>query len=172
MPWGPGHKTVTRSLKWQPKQTAVIVCDMWDLHHCLNAHVVVPKWPEDEQSPEAGPAQRRKDHPRSQQLMNTYKDHPGPQTGPGRTPLQVLPDEISKWCYKIPSEEKGSTRWTRPTAARTTTWRTPRVGQEARKMGRNPRAPWKSQTDTLEIDNRITFRTTAKRSGASWRRRA
>ena len=22
---------------WKPTQTAVIVCDMWDLHHCLNA---------------------------------------------------------------------------------------------------------------------------------------
>src|SRR5262245_64007939 len=23
--------------KWTPKQTAIIVCDMWDAHHCLNA---------------------------------------------------------------------------------------------------------------------------------------
>src|SRR5262245_600163 len=22
---------------WDPRQTAVIVCDMWDAHHCLNA---------------------------------------------------------------------------------------------------------------------------------------
>src|SRR5262245_52305187 len=22
---------------WDPKQTAIIVCDMWDAHHCLNA---------------------------------------------------------------------------------------------------------------------------------------
>src|SRR5438552_2232224 len=22
---------------WQPRQTAIIVCDMWDSHHCLNA---------------------------------------------------------------------------------------------------------------------------------------
>src|SRR6476469_2761626 len=22
---------------WQPGQTAIIVCDMWDSHHCLNA---------------------------------------------------------------------------------------------------------------------------------------
>ena len=22
---------------WKPTQTAVIVCDMWDLHHCFNA---------------------------------------------------------------------------------------------------------------------------------------
>ena len=22
---------------WQPEETAIIVCDMWDAHHCLNA---------------------------------------------------------------------------------------------------------------------------------------
>jgi hypothetical protein len=22
---------------WQPRETALIVCDMWDSHHCLNA---------------------------------------------------------------------------------------------------------------------------------------
>src|SRR5262245_9815260 len=23
--------------KWDPKQTAIIVCDVWDSHHCVNA---------------------------------------------------------------------------------------------------------------------------------------
>src|SRR5438105_858700 len=27
----------TRQVLWQPAQTAIIVCDMWDAHHCLNA---------------------------------------------------------------------------------------------------------------------------------------
>src|ERR671921_478214 len=26
-----------RPIEWNPKETAIIVCDMWDLHHCLNA---------------------------------------------------------------------------------------------------------------------------------------
>ena len=26
-----------RNETWQPAQTAVIVCDMWDAHHCVNA---------------------------------------------------------------------------------------------------------------------------------------
>ena len=29
--------TVSRHETWSPSETAVIVCDMWDLHHCLNA---------------------------------------------------------------------------------------------------------------------------------------
>ena len=28
---------VNTGQRWTPKQTAVIVCDMWDAHHCLNA---------------------------------------------------------------------------------------------------------------------------------------
>src|SRR5271166_6367755 len=28
---------VTRGVVWAPRQTAIIVCDMWDTHHCLNA---------------------------------------------------------------------------------------------------------------------------------------
>src|SRR5262245_65229077 len=29
--------TVVRPAEWDAKKTALIVCDMWDLHHCLNA---------------------------------------------------------------------------------------------------------------------------------------
>ena len=34
---GPDGKAGDRPSAWDPKKTAVIVCDMWDLHHCLNA---------------------------------------------------------------------------------------------------------------------------------------
>ncbi len=30
-------KTTVVQEQWQPDQTAIIVCDMWDLHHCKNA---------------------------------------------------------------------------------------------------------------------------------------
>src|SRR6266487_3530107 len=34
----PGRWVVKESAEtWQPKQTAIIVCDMWDSHHSLNA---------------------------------------------------------------------------------------------------------------------------------------
>ena len=26
-----------RTEQWDPAETALIVCDMWNLHHCLNA---------------------------------------------------------------------------------------------------------------------------------------
>ena len=31
------HHTLTRSETWKPTETAMIVCDVWDSHHCLNA---------------------------------------------------------------------------------------------------------------------------------------
>ncbi len=30
--------------RWKPLETAVIVCDMWDLHHCKNAVDRAGRW--------------------------------------------------------------------------------------------------------------------------------
>ncbi|HCD03665.1 MAG TPA: hypothetical protein DER64_24375 [Planctomycetaceae bacterium] len=156
MPWGPGHKTITRSLKWQPKQTAVIVCDMWDLHHCLNAT---------RRGAEMAPRMnnllklaRRNGatiiHAPSS-CMNTYKDHPARKRAQAVARSKSLPDEISKWCYKIPSEEKGVYPLDQTDGGEDDDLAEHRAwAKKLEKMGRNPRAPWKSQTDTLEIDNR------------------
>ena len=34
---GETFKFVDANNSWAPKQTAIIVCDMWDTHHCYNA---------------------------------------------------------------------------------------------------------------------------------------
>ena len=31
------YRVVTVPESWNPQKTAIIVCDMWDLHHCKNA---------------------------------------------------------------------------------------------------------------------------------------
>ena len=31
------YHQLQRYEEWNPSETAIIVCDMWDLHHCLNA---------------------------------------------------------------------------------------------------------------------------------------
>jgi hypothetical protein len=33
----PSGKTALVKEQWLPSRTAIIVCDMWDLHHCKNA---------------------------------------------------------------------------------------------------------------------------------------
>ena len=31
------YSILHREEKWSPNQTAIIVCDVWDYHHCFNA---------------------------------------------------------------------------------------------------------------------------------------
>ncbi len=102
------YQVVERAETWEPKQTAIIVCDMWDYHHCLNAV---------RRGQEMTP---RMEHvlktarDRGVQIihapsgcMDAYRDHPARVRARNPT-LQSLPAEIGKWCYKIPAEEKGT----------------------------------------------------------------
>lgn len=153
---GPGGacRVVEKAATWDPGRTAAIVCDMWDLHHCLNA------------------VRREVDMaPRMDQLlgvlrdrgvliihapsdcMDAYKDHPARKRAAAVPRSANLPEGIGQWCRRIPAEERGPypvdqsdggedddpaehARW----AARLTA------------MGRDPRAPWKAQTGLLTID--------------------
>jgi len=148
------YRTVEQSESWTPSQTAVIVCDMWDAHHCLNA------------------VRREQEFaPRLNQLltvlrkqgvtiihapsgcMEAYADHPARQRALDTPRAKNLPDKIGEWCYRIPAEEQAEypidqsdggedddlfehAEW----AARLTA------------MGRNPKAPWQKQIDTIAID--------------------
>ena len=85
--------------------------------------------------------------------MDAYKDHPARARVLATPASKSLPDGIGQWCKRIPAEEQADypvdqneggedddpaehARW----AARLAS------------MGRNPKAPWKSQTDLLTID--------------------
>lgn len=146
--------TVQRNEIWDARQTAVIVCDMWDLHHCLNAT---------RRGGEMAPRMNKVLHnlrdrgaiivhaPSS--CMETYKDHVARKRAQAVPRSENLPKDIGSWCYKIPEEEQGEypidqtdggedddlkehAEWAMKLAA----------------MGRNPRAPWKSQMDALDIN--------------------
>ena len=84
--------------------------------------------------------------------MGPYKDHPGRKRAQTAPAAKNLPKEIDKWCYTIPAEEKGvypidqtdGGEDDEPEAHR-------KWAEKLKAMDRNPRAPWKSQTDLLEI---------------------
>ena len=93
---------------WNPKQTAVIVCDMWDLHHCKNAVTRVG-----EMAPrmndvliKARDAGALIIHAPSS-CMDFYKGHPGRLKAASAPKAANLPEQIESWCYIIPSEEQG-----------------------------------------------------------------
>jgi nicotinamidase-related amidase len=145
---------VEKAESWDPKQTAIIVCDMWDLHHCLNA---VKR--ETEMAPTMDrvlKSARDKGaviiHAPSE-CMATYKDHPARKRALETPKSKTLPQQIGTWCYKIPPEEKGvypidqTDGGEDDDPAEHKEW-----ASKLAAMGRNPKLPWKSQTDLLTID--------------------
>jgi nicotinamidase-related amidase/type 1 glutamine amidotransferase len=151
--------TVTRAENWDANQTAIIVCDMWDYHHCLNAV---------RRGTEMAPRMNevlKKARERGATIIHapssctaTYADHAARKRAQTVERVQNLPLEIGKWCYKIPEEERGKypidqtdggedddpeehAEWAKKLAS----------------MGRNPKAPWKAQMAALEIDAERDF---------------
>ena len=145
--------TIAGKASWDANKTAVVVCDMWDLHHCLNA------------TRRGGEMALRMNQVLNEarvrgaliihapsSCMEAYKDHPARLRAINTPKSKKLPTDIGKWCHKIPAEEKGvypidqsdggedddpdeHQKWAKKLEA----------------MGRNPRAPWKSQVDAIDI---------------------
>jgi putative membrane-bound dehydrogenase-like protein len=96
-------------LRWEPAQTAIIVCDMWNQHWCQGATRRVG---------EVAPAMNRTIaaarakgvliiHAPSS-CMDPYKVHPARKRAQAAPKAANLPKEIDQWCNKVPAEEKGT----------------------------------------------------------------
>jgi nicotinamidase-related amidase len=146
-------KVVSKRVSWHPRQTAVIVCDMWDTHHCLSAALRVTELaPRMNEVLEKARAQGALIIHAPSGCMEAYKDHPGRKLAQGAPKAANLPPDIGQWCNKIPAEEQGQYPLDQsdggcdaePTAQRAF------LGK-LKAMGRNPKAPWKSEIDLLKI---------------------
>jgi nicotinamidase-related amidase len=143
----------TRAATWPARKTAVIVCDMWDAHHCLNAvrreEEMVPRMDEFLKAARARGALII--HAPSS-CMEPYKDHPARKRAQAAPRAANLPADIDKWCNKIPTEEKAiypidqSDGGEDDDLAEHEAWHA-----KLKAMGRNPKAPWKSQHAGLTI---------------------
>ena len=142
--------------QWDPSQTAVIVCDMWDAHHCLNAvrraEEMAPRMNQVLES-----ARNRGVlivHAPSS-CMEPYKDHPARRRAQESPPAPNLPKDVGEWCRLIPSEEKGkypidqSDGGEDDDPVEHEQWHQRLAG-----MGRNPKSPWKAQINLLRIDDK------------------
>ncbi|MDR3634598.1 MAG: isochorismatase family protein [Isosphaeraceae bacterium] len=148
-----GYTVVEKAASWEPKETAIIVCDMWDLHHCLNAvrrgEEMAPRM--DQVLKAARDRGATIVHAPSS-CTETYKDHPARKRALAAPRAKVLPRDIEQWCRQIPSEEKGtypidqSDGGEDDDQAEHAAW-----AAKLAAMGRNPKAPWKSQTSLLTI---------------------
>jgi nicotinamidase-related amidase len=147
------YRFQTKDQDWPAKKTAVIVCDMWDAHHCLNAvrreEEMVPRM--NEFLSKARNAGALIIHAPSS-CMDPYKDHPARKRAQAAPKAKNLPKDIDQWCRQIPSEEKGKYPIDQTDGgedddqAEHEAWH-----KKLADMGRNPKAPWKSQHAGLTI---------------------
>jgi nicotinamidase-related amidase len=148
------YHTLSRGETWQGTETAIIVCDVWDLHSSVNATRRLEEF-----APRLNDvlAKARRQgativHAPSD-TMHAYADHPS-RIRASKIPRPVtFPKDIKDWCSRVANEEKvaypidqsdgGSDDELREHAA----W-----AAKLQAMGRDPASPWKSESPLIEID--------------------
>jgi lysophospholipase L1-like esterase/nicotinamidase-related amidase len=150
----PVGKTLHVSEKWLPSKTAIIVCDMWDLHHCKNAVIR-----EGEMAPRMNQVLERA---RGQGVfivhapsscMKFYEGTAARERAKSAPPAVHQPEKIAEWCRKIPEEEAAvypidqTNGGEDDDPVQHAAW-----AKELEGRGLNPRAPWTRQIDVLRID--------------------
>ena len=156
---GPGSgefRVATTVATWDPGQTAIIVCDMWDLHHCKNAvkreREMAPRMNEVLERARAGGVLII--HAPSS-CMKYYENHPARERARAVPRAANLPADIGSWCRQIPAEEQGKYPIDQTDGgeddapAEHEAW-----AGELKAKGLNPRAPWTRQIDVLKIYDR------------------
>ena len=140
---------------WVPGETAFIVCDMWDSHHCLNATRRVGEL--------GGPMNDFLHQVRDRgalvvhapsSCMTFYEDHPARARTRKVPQASSFPEGISQWLNWIDSDEEKAGypidhsdggEDDEPEAHKQ--WHDKLQG-----MGRDPKAPWVRQTPAIDID--------------------
>lgn len=150
---GGQYELTTQSQPWAARKTAVIVCDVWDAHHCLNAvrreEEMLPRL---EEFLTKARAQGALIVHAPSGCMEPYKDHPGRKRAQAAPTAKDLPKDIGEWCKKIPAEEKGvypidqSDGGEDDDPAEHAAWHA-----KLQAMGRNPKAPWKAEHPGITI---------------------
>ena len=149
-----------RDVTWEASKTAVIVCDMWDAHHCLNATKrggeMAPRM--NEVLKKARASGSTIIHAPSS-CMEFYKDHPARSRALETPPAASVPNGIERWLNWIDADEEeagypidASDGGEDDDPAAHEAW-----AKELEGRGRNPRAPWIRQTETLEIDPQADY---------------
>lgn len=149
-------KASIKKASWPASRTAVIVCDMWDLHHCKNAVTRVG-----EMAPRMNDfIKEARDrgsliiHAPSS-CMEAYKNHPARRRAQSAPASDSLPEDIRNWCHSIPSEELAvypidqSDGGEDDDLQEHEEW-----ARHLESIGRNPRAPWKKQVEAIEIKDK------------------
>ncbi len=149
-----GFRRLVREEDWDATETAVIVCDVWDLHHCLNAVRRLEEF--GPRLNEALIEARRRGaviiHSPSD-CMPAYRDHPARHRATAVPRADKLPEDIDNWCSRIPPEERAvypidqSDGGEDDDPQEHAAW-----AAKLKAKGRNPGMPWKAQSSMISID--------------------
>ncbi len=137
------YHRLMRAEAWEPAQTAIIVCDMWDAHHCYRAV---------QRENEFAPRLNEMLHALRDQgvtiihapsgCMKAYTDHPARLRATQVPEASEFPKDIASWCYQIPAEERAKYPIDQSDGGEDdTSEEHARWEAELQKQGRNPKAP-------------------------------
>ena len=168
--WLSGEQFVAfeRAESWKPDETAIIVCDVWDYHHCRNAvrrlEEFAPRL--DAVLKKAREAGATIIHSPSD-CMPAYADHPARKRAMEAPLAGYVPYGMADWCSKLPSEEgrlypiDQSDGGEDDDPTEHAAWR-----KTLTELGRDPNLPWKRQSDLITIDSAKDF--LSDRGGEIW----
>ncbi len=150
---------VTQEQTWHAAETAVIVCDVWDKHHCLNAvrrlEEFAPRMNDVlKESRRRGAAIIHS----PSDCMPAYEDHPARLRAISVPHDKSAPPDVEFWCSKIPAEELAAYPIDQSDGGEDddpeehAEW-----AAELKALGRNPGMPWKTQSPLIEIDEEQDF---------------
>ncbi len=144
---------------WDPAETAIIVCDVWDYHHCLNAVRRLNEFaPRLNQVLIKARSQGVSIIHAPSDCMPAYVNHPARKRAIQIPPAKTIPKDIKSWCSRIPAEEAAvypidqSDGGEDDNPIEHAAW-----AAKLKAMGRNPGLPWKKQSDLIQIDSAKDF---------------
>lgn len=149
----------TRQQTWKPEETAIVVCDVWDLHHCLNAVRRLEQFAPRLNAVlnEARSCGVTIIHSPSD-CMPAYEGHAARQRAVSAPKAAWVPHEVGTWCSVIPTEERAvypidqSDGGEDDDPEEHAKW-----AAQLKALGRNPGTPWKTQSELITIDSERDF---------------
>ncbi len=154
-----GWQRTERAAEWQPARTAVIVCDVWDRHHCLNAVRRMTEFlPRMNQLLTVCRSNGATIIHSPSDCMPTYEQHPARLRARQAPHAPGRPADVEFWCSQIPTEERAvypidqSDGGEDDDPAEHAEWAAKLTAE-----GRNAALPWKAQNDAITIDAERDF---------------
>lgn len=153
------YHRVSESATWDSSRVAVIVCDVWDSHHCLNAVRRVGQLaPRIDRFVTTMRERGATIIHAPSDCMPQYREHPARLRAAAIAIDPNTPEATSQWCDRIPSEEQSfypvdqSDGGEDDDLLEHAQWH-----ETLRQLGRNPKTPWLRQTEGIRIDSESDF---------------